>query len=215
MKSTALTTTLLLLLLSPAHAQLLPFLTNRQAQPPTQQQNPIMSNTPPGVQLPPSNDKTKDTIILSDVLGTQPTINIFAGFTQDIPSVSLRLANAGQNTTLLAPTNAAITSLPRKPWEDPREYSAFGADAYGGVEGGERARENLRRFTEAHVVPFSPWGEGERVERLGGGRVWWERREDKVVVMPGNVEVEGVVSRVGNGEVWVLRGVLDYAADSS
>jgi hypothetical protein len=30
---------------------------------------------------------------------------------------------------------------------------------------------------EAHVVPVSPWKEGERVKTLSGGEVWWESKD--------------------------------------
>lgn len=71
-----------------------------------------------------------------------------------------------------------------------------------------------KRFTEAHVVPTSPWKEGDKVERINGdsNQMWWEKKDGKTYIQPGDVEVEGVVSRVANGEVWVLKGVLNYAA---
>lgn len=67
--------------------------------------------------------------------------------------------------------------LPRKPWEDPEDYDKLGADAYEGPEGEGRAQNNLRRFVEAHVVPVSPWKEGEKVKTLAGGEVWWEGKD--------------------------------------
>lgn len=72
--------------------------------------------------------------------------------------------------------------MPRKPWEDPKEYNALGADAYKGDDGEDRAHKNLRRFVEAHVVPVSPWKEGEKVEAVGGGKVWWEEKQGTKVV---------------------------------
>ncbi|KAF2482581.1 hypothetical protein BDY17DRAFT_162311 [Neohortaea acidophila] len=208
-------------------AQLIPFFTDRKQPaapgartPDRLNQKPMAGNqlNNPGIQLPPSNTDNDNPssgpptgdVILSDVLGTQPSIQIFAGFTLDIPSVSSRLNNGNQNTTVLAPLNRAITSLPRKPWEDAREYAALGAEAYSGSEGEDRAQRNLRRFAEAHIVPVSPWKEGEKVQSLGGGTVWWEKRDGKTLVMPGSVEVEGVVSRVANGEVWVVKEVVNY-----
>lgn len=209
-----------------SHAQLIPFLTrgkpnqvwnglNNELNPKPQQQNPM-----PGIQLPPnnndddkpSNGRPTGDVVLSDVISTQRTINIFAGFTRDIASVSTRLDTTDLNTTVLAPLNSAITSLPRKPWEDPREYAALGANAYTGKEGESRAQRNMRRFTEAHIVPASPWKEGEKVQSLGGGTLWWESRGGKAVVMPGEVEVEKIASQVVNGEVWVMKGVLNYAS---
>lgn len=74
--------------------------------------------------------------------------------------------------------------LPRKPWEDPRDYGRLGAEAYEGGSGEERAQRNLRRFVEEHVVPVSPWKEGQRVKALRGGEAWWELREGKKMVRP-------------------------------
>jgi hypothetical protein len=167
------------------------------------------NNSPPSTGPPPNSN-----VILSDVIGSQRSINIFASFTRDISTVESRLNTPGLNTTVLAPSNTALSSLPRKPWEDPEDYAKYGADAYDSKSGGEdRAHRNLRRFTEAHVVLASPWREGEKAERMGGGELWWETTEEgKVVVQPGNVEVEGMVSRVANGEVWVVKGVLNYAS---
>jgi hypothetical protein len=184
------------------------------------QQRAIMNN--PGIQLPakegdnipPSTGSPSSNVILSDVIGSQRSINIFASFTRDISTVESRLNTPGLNTTVLAPSNSALSSLPRKPWEDPEDYAKYGAEAYDSKSGGEdRAHRNLRRFTEAHVVLASPWKEGEKAERMGGGELWWETtKEGKTVVQPGNVEVESVVSRVANGEVWVVKGVLNYAS---
>lgn len=174
-----------------------------------------------------SSDGTS--ITLSDVIGRDRSINIFAGFTRDIDSIAARLDSSAQNTTVLAPVNGAVTSLPRKPWEDPAEYARLGAEAYEGLEGEGRAHRNLRRFVEAHVVPESPWEEGQKVQTLGGGTVWWERKDGvkrvsvaslwlvmllanvRAQIQPGNVEVTSVPSKVGNGEVWILNEALNYA----
>lgn len=51
-----------------------------------------------------------------------------------------------------------------------------------GGDGEGRAQGNLRRFVEAHVVPVSPWKEGEKVATVGGGEVWWEGREGGKIV---------------------------------
>ena len=88
----------------------------------------------------------------------------------------------------------------------------MGANAYEGADGEDRAHRNLRRFTEAHVVPQSPWKEGDKVATVGGAKVWWEVKDGKAYIQPGDVEVERVVSRVKNGEVWILKGVLNYAS---
>lgn len=210
-------------LLLTANAQLVPFLFRGEPhnqlsnnRPVNKQQRPMEGA--PGIQLPSgdsnkgSDDRPTGDVILSDVIGNQRQINIFAGFTRDIETVSKRLDTTSLNTTVLAPLNSAISDLPRKPWEDPREYAALGANAYDGKNGEDRAHRNMRRFTEAHVVPVSPWKEGEKVKNMNDENLWWEKKDGKTVVQPGNVEVDRIASRVANGEVWVLKGVLNYAS---
>ena len=194
-------------------------------------QEPIMNV--PNIALPASDDQGTpsggaDDVIISDVIGAQRVINIFAGFTRDIDTISKRLDDNTQNTTVLAPLNSEIQKLPRKPWEDPNDYKALGQSAYDGKDGEDRAHRNLRRFIEAHMIPVSPWKEGEKVESLGGGKVWWEGRGDKrtvysadlafrfkspltlLKIQPGNIEVSSIANRVSNGEVWVIKGALNY-----
>lgn len=171
-----------------------------------------------GPAMPPTQDSPSasapsdgNTVILSDVLGNDRSINIFAGFTRDFATISQRFEDSSLNTTILAPVNSAIMRLPRKPWEDPEDYDRLGPNAYEGVPGEERAQKNLRRFVEAHVVPASPWKEGEKVKTLAGGEVWWESKDGVKVVQPGNIEVGSVASKVYNGEVWILKSVRNYA----
>ncbi|KAJ9625087.1 hypothetical protein H2203_005041 [Taxawa tesnikishii (nom. ined.)] len=194
-------------LLLTTSAQLLPF-----ARP--KEQSPLHDS----IAIPPPDSYNRpimsggDNVIISDVLGKSRSINIFAGFTRDVDSVSSRLDTQSQNTTVLAPLNSAVTSLPRKPWEDPKDYAELGANAYDGQAGEDRAHRNLRRFVEAHTVPDSPWEEGRKVQTLAGGTVWWEKKEDgSKVIQPGNVEVESVAEKVANGEVWILKRTLNYA----
>lgn len=167
----------------------LPKLTTFRAQ----LQRPIMNI--PNIALPPFNSHDKesspkggnehgrdDEVILSDVIGKQRAINIFASFTRDNEAVSRRLDDNGRNTTVLAPLNSQIEKLPRKPWEDPQDYEALGENAYEGERGEDRAQRNLRRFVEAHIIPLSPWREGDKVQSLGGEEVWWEEKEGRKLV---------------------------------
>ena len=121
-------------------------------------------------------------VTISDVIGKERIIGIFAGFTRDIDTVAQRLDDGSHNTTILAPTNGELQKLPRKPWEDPEDYQARGRDAYTGASGEDRAHQNLRRFVEAHVVPASPWKSGEKIQSMAGGKVWWEEVDGKKMV---------------------------------
>ncbi|OKL58609.1 hypothetical protein UA08_06105 [Talaromyces atroroseus] len=158
-----------------------------------------------------NNDNKNSNLIVSDMLVKTPKINVFASLTRDFHPVLDRLNDQSKNTTVLAPLNSAISALPRKPWEDPEDYRVYGeAGAYSGEEGQERAKRNLQRFVEAHLVPVSPWGEGEEVETVGGGKVRWVKEGDTVFVEPGHIEVDSLTSEVSNGNVWVLKGVINY-----
>lgn len=149
-------------------------------------QTPIMSGHDPS--LPPYSQKDNPLsvfsgpTILSDVLGKERSINIFAGLIRDVESVAKRCEDDSQNSTVLAPKNSAMAAMHRKPWEDPEDYSAFGAKAYDGSEGQGRAQKNLRRFVEAHIVPVSPWREGEKVQALNGRGLIWEMKDGKRMV---------------------------------
>ncbi|KAI1155837.1 hypothetical protein F4825DRAFT_447078 [Nemania diffusa] len=151
-------------------------------------------------------------VLISDVMGRDRSVNVFAGFSRDVAVIAKRLDDAGVNSTVLAPLNSAIEALPGKPWEDARDYGALGAAAYDGDDGRERAQRNIRRFVEAHVVPLSPWGEGERMTSLleGDREIWWEKKEGKMMLQPDGIEIQSVASRVGNGEVWIIKGVRAF-----
>jgi Fasciclin domain len=185
-----------------------------------------LQNQPQAPVMKPS--EVSASLLISDVLPRQQRIGIFSGFTRDVDTVSSRLESSAMNTTVLAPNNEALRALPRKPWEDPEEYKALGENAYGGEDGNKRAQDNLKRFVEAHVVPKSPWEAGEKVKSLTGNELWYEIHGDKMLVrtgkhiytglvltgaqiQPGNIEVQEVADKVANGEVWVLKGCINYA----
>jgi len=163
----------------------------------------------PGPAMPPSNPAPEHPssgsggdVMLSDVMGKERSINLFAGyvrqrsirqdklaytrpysFVRDIESASQRLDDSSKNTTVLAPLNSAIERLPRKPWEDPRDYGALGPNAYEGEDGQDRANQNLRRFVEEHMVPMNPWPEGKNAKAIGDDQtIWWEDKNGIKVV---------------------------------
>jgi len=56
----------------------------------------------------------------------------------------------------------------------------------------------------------------KKARTLRDTEVWVEEREGdseggkRTLVMPGGVEVQRVAEKVGDGEVWILDGVLNY-----
>lgn len=127
----------------------------------------------------PADESVSTGVILSDVVGKTQAIAIFSGLTRQIDPVSGRLNDASSNATVLAPNNGAMKELKRKPWEDPEDYDTFGAEAYQGDDGKDRAHNNMRKFVERHIVPVSPWEEGNRVKTLDGNEIWWETKDGK------------------------------------
>lgn len=138
---------------------------------------------------------------LNDILGTNRALSSFSSLSRMHSSTETLLENPGVNTTVLAPLNSALDNLPRKPWEDPHELAAYGAQAYDGSGGQDRADSNLRRFVEAHLVAASPWEADTKVKTVGGRDIWWEKKDGKRVIMPDNIEVDRIAGRVSNGEI--------------
>ncbi|KAL7808032.1 hypothetical protein V8C26DRAFT_432549 [Trichoderma gracile] len=178
---------------------------------------------------PPSSSKEAESqvqpaVLLVDILGTQRSLTTFFSLSRMRPETSDPLADPNTKTTVLAPSNIAIEDLPRKPWENPDDYDTLGSQAYDGSGGKDRADENMMRFVQAHLVVGhpSPWEAGVKAKTAAGREIWWEEEGKKGadadgeggkkrVVMPDGVEVERVASRVANGEVWILKGVLNPA----
>jgi len=121
------------------------------------------------------------------------------------------LDSGANNFTVLAPDNDAIRDLPRKPWEDPQDYSALGPKAYEGEDGSQRANRNLKNFVEAHIVLQSPWRPGQKAKTAKGDDIWLEEKDGKWMIRPSNVEVSRIGEQVKNGEVWVLEKCLNYS----
>jgi hypothetical protein len=180
----------------------------------------VLHNQVP-MEVPPKASVTQH-LSLADLLGRNQKIQIFSGLIRDVDSVSQRLADESQPSIVLAPENAAMSKLPRKPWENANDYTSYGADAYSGDSGKDRANANLRRFVEQYVVPTKAWKEGEKVQSLAGNTLWLERKDGTLIVRlplislflrkltgakirPSGSEVLAVVDKATNGEVWIIK----------
>ncbi|KAI1431670.1 hypothetical protein GGR50DRAFT_697770 [Xylaria sp. CBS 124048] len=143
---------------------------------------------------------SQSNVLISDVMARDRSVNVFAGFARDSAAVSKLLNSEAAHSTVLAPLNSAFDKLPGKAWENSRDYGTLGATAYEGDEGRDRARRNLERLVEAHVIPVSPWPEKQKVRSLldGDGEIWWENRDGAMVIQPDGIEIQSVASKVGN-----------------
>jgi isopentenyl diphosphate isomerase/L-lactate dehydrogenase-like FMN-dependent dehydrogenase len=123
-------------------------------------------------------------VSLADVLGRNPRIQIFSSLIRDVDSVSQRLADESQSSIILTPDNHAMGKMSRKPWESAEDYNMLGAEAYSGDVGQKRADDNLKRFTENHIVPVKTWKDGEKVQTMSGKTLWLEKQGDELMVCP-------------------------------
>lgn len=112
---------------------------------------------------------------LADILPRLTQCQIFAGLIRDVDSVSARLADDAPYVVVLAPDNAALHALNRKPWRSSRDEEQFGTEAYEGQVGAQRASDNIQTFVERQMVVLSAeWRQGERAKTMNGKQVWWE-----------------------------------------
>ncbi|KAI1821808.1 hypothetical protein F4861DRAFT_438933 [Xylaria intraflava] len=162
-------------------------------------------------QTPRQSTLTNEELLISDAMARDRSINTFSGYTRDVPAISNRLASPSANSTVLAPVNSFFDGH-EKAWENPDDYKAFGTAAYDGDEGLGRARRNLQRLVEAHIIPVNPWPEGKEARSLldGDEAIRWERKDGGMVIQPGNIKVQRIASKVGNGEVWIIETARKY-----
>ncbi|RKF62414.1 FAS1 domain-containing protein [Erysiphe neolycopersici] len=150
-----------------------------------------------------------DVVMLSDILGISRVVGGFAGMTRNFPHITNRLEDYRMHKTVLAPTDEAIAAMPRKPWENPDEYSTLGSEAYEGEEGEERADQNLQKFVESHIIPLSPWADKMKVETLAGTEYWWHLKDGYRIIQPGDIKVLDVMrSSEEDSELWIIDGVM-------
>lgn len=140
--------------------------------------NPLVQNMKT-----PSPPKEND-LMLRDVIAKFRNVNAFIGFTRNFESITQAFGDSSQNNTILAPMNSDILGLSLKPWEDSNDYVNFGAKAYDGNAGDDRADQNLRMFVETHILPISPWNEGVKVKTLSGKECWWQIKDGVRKVCP-------------------------------
>ncbi|RCI13057.1 hypothetical protein L249_0690 [Ophiocordyceps polyrhachis-furcata BCC 54312] len=147
---------------------------------------------------------------LADLVNSNRSLTTFSSLIRLQSSTSSILASESEATTVLAPLNSALDSLPRKPWEDAADYESLGSTAYEGEQGRQRAHRNLARFVDAHLVPQSPWAQNTRVRSRAGRELWWQLGPDgsSRLIMPDRVQVDRVAARASNGEIWLLKGIL-------
>ncbi|KAK9322162.1 hypothetical protein V1517DRAFT_276510 [Lipomyces orientalis] len=149
-------------------------------------------------------------LLMTDALGIDRQISIFAGLVRQVEGLMWRLQDRSKDTLVLAPTNVVMQSLKRKPWED--EETTERGDPR---EEERRAMENIERFVLSHVVnDYGFDAPGER-KKCGAGisDLWYESAGDHKVVhaqkTSGDVKADVVKTEgTGNGQIWTVNDVL-------
>lgn len=123
-----------------------------------------------------------------------------------------RLADESVNSTLLAPRNAVLQTLPRKPWEDQSDEGPLtkqgSKDSLWSKEAEDKARKNVEDFVAGHVVTKYPIQEGKDLTTLSGSTISYEVKGGEKYINPGNIKVLGE-REAANGAIWVLDGVIE------
>lgn len=149
---------------------------------------------------------------ISDVVGRSRQVGLFTRLLQQYESISARLQDSRMKSTILAPSNAELTKLPHKPWENAGDYEARGTFVFSNDATSEiRAQHNSNEFVARHVVPHSPWIAGQKTRTLAGTTIWYEETDGKKIIKPDDIEVTEITDQVGNGQIWVIQGTLKGA----
>ncbi|KAK9472947.1 uncharacterized protein V1510DRAFT_415620 [Dipodascopsis tothii] len=148
-------------------------------------------------------------LLMTDALGVDREISIFAGLVRQIEDLMLRLQDPEAETVVLAPSNTAMQALSRKPWEDEE-----GAVRQSPTDEERHAMENIRKFVMSHVISSGRLEHpGEHLGCDQGFEIWYEEESDKRYVYSSKSEdVKAELlnyKSTGNGEVWTLSGVLN------
>ncbi|KAK9464393.1 hypothetical protein V1512DRAFT_244266 [Lipomyces arxii] len=150
---------------------------------------------------------------MTDALGVDREISIFAGLVRQVEDLMYRLQDPSLDTLVLAPTNTVMQSLKRKPWED----EVF-VERSSPMDEERRAMENISRFVLSHVVlgyGFDKPGE-KKTCGAGASELWYENNRDGRSFVYAD-KANGDESKVRvlrsqathNGQVWTVDGVLN------
>jgi len=157
---------------------------------------------------------------LSDLMGKAAQISIFGSYARKsnvvFPLLDGDVGPDDQNTRfiVLAPSNKAIKSLPRLPWQTEKDEAEFGPTAYTGSAGQARADANIESFVRHHVLSIadsegeSLWEEGAPRVSFAQAEITYQVRDGVRYIQPGDIRVVDVVATATNGELWTIDGTL-------
>ncbi|GAA6063427.1 hypothetical protein JCM10212_002613 [Sporobolomyces blumeae] len=172
--------------------------------------DPLASSSPDQIRF--ASPSTSSLPSLADLLTRSRHSRLFYDYARESRSVSTRLADPREATTVFAPVDQAIISLARKPHEGPvKGRAASTAVVAGSREDEIEKAEYLERWIERHLVPTKVDLDEPSWYRTIEGHTTLELvkgdEEGSFRVHPGNLEV---VSHeiASNGVVLYIRGVL-------
>ncbi|GAA5898019.1 uncharacterized protein JCM6883_000895 [Sporobolomyces salmoneus] len=153
---------------------------------------------------------------LTDLLTRSKNSRLFYDYIRESTSVSTRLANPLESTTILAPISSAIVALPRRPHQGPPVPVEGHVEGYSGSREDEEARaEYLEKWIKRHLIAdridledltkeYETLQGGEKISFVTSGG----EGEEWLRVMPGDIEVVEI-EQASNGVILYLRGTLN------
>lgn len=161
-----------------------------------------LASTIPLQQQPFASPQASSLPSLTDLLTRSKNSRIFYDYIRESTSVSTRLTNPLESTTILSPLNSAILSLSRKPHQGPLSVQDY---ALGSREDEQVRAQYLEQWIKRHLIAGkinldNILEQGKEYDTLynqgqGAGtraeKVWFEKGQGEVLykVMPGNVDV--------------------------
>lgn len=151
---------------------------------------------------------TQGGVTLADVIPIDRSLTIYADLARSLGDVQQNLGDDRKQYVVLAPQNAAIMALGRKPWDQKLDPDGRIDPPLAALDEGS-AEENIRRFVEAHIVQAQGMRQGETYRTLAGMEVSWTADGGVKTIHPGGIAVLQEIDTAVNGAIWVLDGVMD------
>ncbi|SCV67885.1 BQ2448_5496 [Microbotryum intermedium] len=178
--------------------------------------NPFLSSS--------ANTVSSASMSLADLLTQSRRSSIFYDYCRDVPSVSSLLNSPPSPSketmpTLLVPLNSAIIAMGRKPHQTQPTTDSNAPQVRNERQLEEETNEYLSRWVRAHVIQgevevgTEGW-QDKQYETLDRSSVRFALRngattnEERVVVLPGEIEVVGM-TRASNGIIYYIAGTLN------
>lgn len=102
-----------------------------------------------------SDGKTEDRVNLDSRLTVLQDISIFSSYGRNVLDVESQWEDGSQELIVIAPTNAAISSLSKKPWQFPNDIDAMEEADAAPQDIEDAINGNIAHFVKSHIISRS------------------------------------------------------------